>query len=147
MDIVPWRPFGEMNTLRREMDTLWNRFFRETPFTPTLTTEWLPTVDITETKDKLVIKAELPGLDAKDVDIGITNEILTIKGEKKEEEEVKGEHHYCVERYHGTFERQFRLPLDVKTDKVDAVFEKGILTINLPKTEKAKAKEIKIKVH
>ena len=127
---------------------MWNRFFPEAPFFERYTThEWLPTIDLTETKDKLLIKAELPGLDAKDVDLSITGDILTIKGEKKGEEETKDEHHYFVERYCGMFERQIRLPSYIKTDKVDAVFDKGVLTITLPKTEEAKKKEIKIKVH
>jgi len=148
MDIIPWKPFGELNTLRRDLDSMWNRFFPETPFFERYTThEWLPTIDLTETKDKLLIKAELPGLDAKDVDLSITGDILTIKGEKKGEEETKDEHHYFVERYCGTFQRQIRLPAYVKTDKVDAKFDKGILTITLPKTEEAKKKAIKIKIH
>ncbi len=148
MDIIPWKPFGELNTLRRDLDSIWNRFFPEAPFFERYTThEWLPTIDLTETKDKLLIKAELPGLDAKDVDLSITGDILTIRGEKKKEEETKDEHHYFVERYEGTFERQIRLPAYVKTDKVDAKFDKGVLTITLPKTEEAKKKEIKIKVH
>ena len=148
MDIVPWKPFDELTTLRREMDSLWNRFFPEAPFFERYTThEWLPTIDLTETKDKLLIKAELPGLDAKDVDISLTGELLTIKGEKRKEEEKKDEHRYFVERYCGEFERRIKLPALVKTAKIDATFEKGILTINMPKSEEAKKKEIKIKVH
>ena len=148
MNIVPWKPFNELTTLRREMDSLWDRFFPEAPFFERYTThEWLPTIDLTETKDRLQIKAELPGLEAKDVDLTITGDVLTIRGEKKKEEETKDEHHYFVERYCGTFERQVRLPANVKTDKVDAVFDKGVLTVTLPKTEEAKKKEIKIKVH
>ena len=148
MDIIPWKPFGELNTLRRDLDSMWNRFFPEAPFFERYTThEWLPTIDLTETKDKLLIKAELPGLDAKDVDLSITGDLLTIRGEKKKETETKDEHHYFVERYCGTFERQIRLPAYVKTDKVDAKFDKGILTITLPKTEEAKKKAIKIKVY
>ncbi len=88
------------------------------------THEWLPSIDLTETRGKLVFTAELPGLEA------------------KEEQEGKGEHHFFVERYDGTFERRIKLPTLVKTDKIDAKFDKGILIIILPKT-----KEIKIKVH
>ncbi len=148
MDIVPWKPFNELSTMRREMDSLWSRFFPEAPFFERYTThEWLPTIDLTETKDKLLIKADLPGLEAKDVDLSITGDLLTIRGEKKKEAETKDEHFFCVERYEGTFQRQIRLPAHVKTDKIDAKFDKGILTITLPKTEEAKKKEIKIKVH
>ena len=145
MAIVPWKPLDEMTTLRREMDTLWDQFFPEKPFREEyLTRGWLPSIDLTETKDKLVVKAELPGLEAKDVELTLTEDILTIQGEKKEE---KDEHYFFVERYAGTFERRIKLPTLVKTDKIDAIFDKGILTINLPKSEEAKTKEIKIKVH
>mgnify|MGYP003572300052 FL=1 len=148
MNIIPWKPFDELTTLRREMDSLWDRFLPGTPFHERLGThEWLPTIDLKETKDKLVVKAELPGLEAKDVELTITEDILTIRGEKKEEKEEKDEHRYFVERYHGAFERKIKLPTLVKTDKIDATFDKGILTINLPKSEEAKKKEIKIKVH
>ena len=148
MNIVPWKPFGELSTFRKEMDSRWNRFFTETPFQERyLAHEWLPSVDLTETKDKLVVRAELPGLDAQDVDIILTDDILTIRGEKKEEKEEKDEHRYFVERYHGAFERKIKLPTLVKTDKIDATFDKGILTVNLPKSEEAKKKEIRIQVH
>ena len=148
MSIVPWKPVDELSTLRREMDSLWDRFFPEKhTHERFLTHEWLPSVDLTETKDKFVIKAELPGLEAKDVDLSIADDVLTIKGEKREETETKEEHHFFVERHWGTFERQIRLPALVKTEKIDATFDKGVLTINLPKTEEAKKKEVKIKVH
>lgn len=128
------------------MDNLWNRFFGETSLPGFVSQEWLPSVDISETKDKLLIKAELPGMDAKDVSVTVSGDILTIKGEKKREEEKKDEHYYCSERYCGSFQRSFRLPVNIKTDKVDATFEKGILHVALPKTEEAKKKEIEIKV-
>ena len=148
MNIVPWKPFGELTTLRREIDDLWDRFFPEIPFEGRYVThEWLPSIDMTETKDRLVVKAELPGLDAKDVEITLNEDVLTIRGEKKEEKEEKGEHRFFVERYWGEFERRIKLPTPVKSEKIDATFKKGILTINLPKSEEAREKEIKIKVH
>ena len=148
MSIVPWKPIDELTTLRQEVDNLWNRFFPENPFHERyVTNEWMPSVDLTETKDKLVVKAELPGLEAKDVELSITEDILSIRGEKKEEKEEKNEHHFFVERYCGTFERKIKLPTLVKTDKIDATFDKGILTINLPKSEEARKKVIKIKIH
>ena len=148
MSIVPWKPVDELTTLRREMDSLWDRFFPEKHLGERfLGHEWLPSIDLTETKDKYVVKAELPGLEAKDVDISITDDVLTIRGEKKEETETKDERHFFVERHWGTFERQIKLPALVKTDKIDASFEKGVLTVSLPKTEETKKKEVKIKVH
>ena len=90
MELVPWRPFGgELSSLRREMDDLWRRFFGETPLARRVTEEWWPTVDMSETKDSFIVKAELPGLDAKDVEVSISGDVLTIKGERKKEEEEK----------------------------------------------------------
>jgi HSP20 family protein len=128
------------------MDRLWNRVFGETPLARTFTEEWSPRVDLTETKDSFVVNAELPGLDAKDVDVSISGNIITIKGEKKKEEEEKNDHNHYVERYYGSFQRSFQLPANVQTDKIDATFDKGVLKVTLPKTEEAKKKEIEIKV-
>lgn len=146
MELVPWRPFGEPSSFRGEMDRLWDKFFGERPFVRAFTEEWAPSVDISETEDKLLIKAELPGLEAKDVNVSISGDLLTIKGEKKKEEEEKDEHHHCVERYSGSFQRSFRLPVNVQADKVEAAFDKGVLQVTLPKVEEAKKKEIDVKV-
>jgi len=146
MELVPWRTFGELGSIRREMDRFWNRALGETPFARTFAEEWTPRVDLSETKDNFVVKAELPGLDAKDVNVSISGNVVTIKGEKKKEEEKKDEHHHYVERYYGSFQRSFQLPLNVKSDKIEATFDKGVLKVTLPKTEEAKKKEIEIKV-
>lgn len=146
MELMPWRPYGELGSALSEIDRLWNRLFRQTPSMGTFTEEWSPSVDISETKDKLVIKAEMPGLDATDVNVSISGDLLTIKGVKKKEEEEKDEHHHYVERYYGSFQRSFQLPVNVKTDKIEATFDKGILKVALPKTDEAKKKEIEIKV-
>jgi HSP20 family protein len=146
MELVPWRPFGEVSSFRGEMDKLWDRFFGQRPLTGTLSEEWIPSVDISETEDKLLIKAELPGLETKDVNVSISGDLLTIKGEKKKEKEEKDEHHHYMERYSGSFERSFRIPVNVKSDKVEAIFDKGILKVTLPKVEEARKKEIEIKV-
>jgi HSP20 family protein len=147
MQLVPWRPFGgELSSFRREMDSLWNRFFGETPLPRTLEEEWLPNVEISETKDDFIIKAELPGVDEKDVNVSISENILTIKGEKKKEEEVKDEHYYSCERCYGAFQRSFQLPTSVQGEKVEAAFDKGVLRVTLPKVEEAKKKEITIKL-
>jgi len=128
------------------MDRLWNRFLHETPYMEALTEEWLPSVDISETKDSFVVKAELPGMDATDVKVSLSGDILTIRGEKKREAEEKDEQHHCIERYSGSFQRVFQLPTAVKGDKVEAVFDKGVLKVTLPKIEEAKKKEIEVKV-
>lgn len=147
MELVPWRPFGgELSSFRREMDKFWNNFFGGAPSSGTLPEEWVPSVDISETKDNFVIKAELPGLEANDVNVAVSGDLLTVKGEKKKEEEEKDEHHYCAERYYGAFQRVFQLPAGVQADKVDATFKKGVLKVTLPKAEEAKKKEIEIKI-
>ena len=147
MELVPWKSFGgELSPFRREMDRLWNRFLGETPLARMVTEEWLPSVDISETKDKLLIKVELPGLEAKDVNVSISGNLLTIKGEKKKEEEEKDEHHYCTERYYGAFQRSFQLPASVQTDKIEATFDKGVLKVTIPRAEEAKKKEIEVKI-
>ena len=147
MQLVPWRPFGgELSSFRREMDRIWDRFLGETPFAKVLSEEWAPSVDVSETKDNFVLKAELPGLEAKDVNVAISGNLLTIKGEKKKEEEEKDEHHYCAERYYGSFQRVFQLPTSIQADKVEATFDKGVLKVTIPKAEEAKKKEIEVKV-
>jgi HSP20 family protein len=83
MELVPWRPFREVGTLRREMDELWNRFFGETRLPRVFGREWIPSVDISETNENLVAAVELPGLEAKDIDVSISGDLLAIKGEKK----------------------------------------------------------------
>lgn len=107
---------------------------------------WYPSVDISETETDLFVTAELPGLEVKDVNVSISGDLLTIKGEKKKEKEEKDEHHHYVERFSGSFQRSVRLPVDVKSDKVEASFKKGILKITLPKAEEARKKSIEVKV-
>ncbi len=145
MEITPWRPFRELSAFRKEMDDLWNRFFGETPFRQAFSRDWTPSVDVSETKDNVVVKAELPGLETKDIDVSMSGDVLTIKGEKKKAEEKKDEHYHCCERYSGSFQRSFRLPVGVQGDKVRATFKDGVLTITLPKAEQAKKKQIEIK--
>jgi len=145
MEIVPRSSFGELSTLRREMDDLWSRFFGETRLPRIFAREWLPSVDISETKDNVVVKAELPGLEAKDIDVSISGDVLNIRGEKKKEEEKKDEHYHYQERYAGSFRRSLRLPVGVKSDKVEAAFKNGVLNITIPKAEEAKEKQIEIK--
>lgn len=89
------------------MENLWKRFLAETALSKTFNEEWTPTVDISETKNKYIVKAELPGLESKDVNVGLSGDILTIKGEKKKETEEKDENHYYSERYCGSFQRSF----------------------------------------
>ena len=145
-ELTPWRPFTELSSLRREMDRLWENFFGERPLTRIWGRGWAPSLDISETKDNFVVKAEVPGVDAKDIDISLTGDVLTIKGEKKQEKEEKEEDYHLIERGYGSFSRSVRLPAEVESGKIKAAYKDGILSITLPKSEKAKAKEVKIKV-
>lgn len=145
-DLTLWRPFREIERMRREMDRIWDTFFERRPARVEEFGEWLPTLDVSETKDEYVVKAELPGIDPKDIDISLTNDLLTIKGEKKQEKEEKEENYHLIERSYGAFTRSVRLPGQVQSDKISANFKNGVLKVALPKTEEAKKKEIKIKV-
>ncbi len=145
-EISPWRPF-EFDRIRREMDRLWDSFLEGRPMRRAEEgTEWLPSIDVSETKNELVVKAELPGMDSKDIDISMSNGFLTIKGEKKHEKEEKDENYHLIERSYGSFTRSVRLPKEVQSEKIMASFKNGVLRVTLPKSEEAKKKEIKIKV-
>lgn len=146
MALVPWKPLEELGTLRHEMDRLFERFFGEWPTWPKSDGGWAPRIDMAETGDSVTIKAELPGLEAKDVDVSIFGNTLTVRGEKKEEREEKDEHYHLVERAHGTFSRVVRLPAAVDVEKIKASFKNGVLTITLPKTEEARQKAIPVSI-
>lgn len=146
MELTPWKPIKDLLPLRREMDNLFKRFFGESSLAESLGGGWVPSVDVSETEDSYFIKAEVPGLEAKDIDVSIVGDRLTIKGEKKKEEEKSGEQFHSVERFFGSFQRSFTLPATAQSDKTEASFEKGVLTITIPKSEEAKSKTIKVEV-
>ncbi len=136
--------------LRREMDSLFDNFFRGFDLEPSENRmgAFSPKVDVTENDKEIKISAELPGMEEKDIDVSIQKDMLTIKGEKKEEKEDKGKDYYRMERTYGSFSRMIPLPVEVETDKVEAKFKKGVLSITLPKTAKAvsETKKISVKV-
>jgi HSP20 family protein len=145
-EISPWRPF-EFEKMRKEMDRLWDSFLEGRPARRTREgEEWVPSLDFSETKSDLVVKAELPGIDPKDIEISLNEDVLTIKGEKRQEKEEKEEGYHLVERSYGSFTRSVRLPREVQNDKINASYKNGVLKITLPKSEETKKKEIKIKV-
>jgi len=143
-EVTPWKPFRELATIREEMDKMWNRFFGEWPSPEPFRGEWAPSLDVSETKADIVVKAEVPGMDAKDIDISLANDVLTIKGKKEQEKEEKEENYHRIERSYGSFARSIRLPREVQSDRIKASYKNGVLKITLPKSEEAK--EIKIKV-
>jgi len=128
------------------MDRLWDDFFGpgRKALRP-LEMEWAPAVDVSETADQVVIKAEVPGMEAKDIDISLAGDVLTIKGEKKSEREEKKENYHLVERTYGSFSRSLKLPTAVDADKIEASYKQGVLTVSCPKKEEVKPKAIEIK--
>lgn len=143
-EIAPWKPMRELSTLRKEMDRLWEDFFGEKALLPS-EGAWTPAVDVSETKDSIIVKAELPGMDPKDIEVTLSGDMLVIRGEKKEQKEEKGENFHRIETRRGSFSRAIRVPVPVSSDKIDAKYEKGVLKVVLPKKEEVKAKQIEVK--
>ncbi len=150
MTLIKWSPIRDLATeifdLQREINRMFDRFFRGFDEEEIAISTWSPRVDISETDDEYIVRAEVPGVSKDDIKVTIKDNVLTISGEKKQEKESKGENFHRVERVYGTFSRTFTLPGVVKVDKVEAKFKDGVLTIKLPKVEEAKAKEIEVKV-
>jgi len=145
MTMIRWEPFREMMTLRNAMDRLFEEsFVRPSRFWPDVGRGELP-LDMYQTANDVVIKAALPGVKPEEVDISITGDTLTIKGEHKEEQEVKQEDYFYKEHRYGGFSRSVTIPVQVKSDKAEAVFENGVLTLTLPKAEEIKPRQIKVK--
>ena len=146
MAIVRWEPFRDLLTTQDRFNRLFNdtfsRFWGEGG-EPTQT-GWLPAVDVYETDHNVVMKAELPGVDPKNVEIRVEDGTLYLKGERKFEKEVKDDNYHRVERSYGSFARSFGLPSSVDSEKGTAEYKDGVLTLTLPKKEEAKPKTIKI---
>ena len=140
--LMPWTGMGNV---KQEIDRLFDRFVDAKWDDFPAIGAWAPSMDISETKDSLVAKIEVPGMDAKDIQVALQESLLTIKGEKKQEQEEKDERYHRVERSHGAFTRSVRLPVAVDGSKVTATFKNGLLTVTLPKTPAAKGTTIPIK--
>ena len=139
------------SVLQRDMNRIFDDFFTGFNTFPAGRSEgswggFSPTVDIKESEKELTIKAELPGINEKDIDVSLANDVLTIQGEKKEEKEEKDKGYYYAERSFGSFRRVLPLPAGVDTQKAEASFKKGVLTITVPKTEEARSKVKKIAI-
>jgi HSP20 family protein len=131
--------------LRREIERLFDRFLEPGWLQMPVLGAWEPKVDVSETKDAVIVKAEIPGVDQKDIGLSLQEGVLTIKGEREEEKEEKDKRYHRVERSYGAFARTIRLPATVDSGKVSATFKDGVLTVTLPKTAAAKGTAIPIK--
>jgi len=135
-------PFSELRRLQDEMLQLFDTSVGRRPFNGA----FAPAIDVSEDKDNVIVKADLPGLSKDDIEISLQDNVLTLRGEKKEESETKEKNFYRMERVHGVFSRAFELPATVNASKVAATFKDGVLHITLPKSEEAKPKQIKVNV-
>jgi len=149
MAIVRWEPFRDLVSIQDRMNRIFDEAFRvrtggEEDWA--LGGNWAPAVDIYEHEGNIVLKAELPGIDPKDVDVRVENNVLTLRGERKVDSEVKREQYHRVERAYGSFTRSFTLPNVVDTEKIKAEYSDGVLRVTLPQREEAKPKQISISV-
>jgi HSP20 family protein len=143
--LTRWEPFRGANTLQDQVNRLFNDVLERTSEESNLTA-WAPSVDIYETEHELVVKADLPEVDPKDLDIRVENNILTIRGERKFEKNVNQENYLRVERAYGSFARSFTLANTVNAEAIKADYQNGVLTLSIPKKEEAKPKQIKVNV-
>jgi HSP20 family protein len=148
MALVRWDPFRDLVSLKERMDRLFeDTFARSRNIEEGLAPgSWSPPVDIYETDENIILQAELPGIERKDITLEVKDDVLTLKGDRKFEKEVKQENYHRVERSYGSFQRSFTLPSNIKRDKVEAEFKDGILEVILPKVEEAKPRQIKVEV-
>lgn len=141
--VIRWDPFRNLSTLQDQMNRLFESSFRGQGDESALTT-WAPSVDIYETENELVLKADLPEVPEKDIDIHVENNMLTIRGERKFEQKVKQDSYLRVERAYGAFSRSFSLPNTVDTEGIKAEYKSGVLTVIMPKRAESKPKQVKI---
>jgi len=146
MTLVRWRPARNFFNFSDEFDNIVDHFFNPKQMESRIRDGWMPSVDIEENDNAYIVTMELPGLAKNDVKISFRDEVLTISGEKKYEKKEDEKNYHRYERSFGKFERSFRVHSDILVDKIDAGFKDGVLTVNLPKAEIAKPKEIEVKV-
>lgn len=144
-NIMRWEPFRNLSALQEQVNRLFQSNFPSRGDQFALTA-WVPAVDVYETEDELVIKADLPDVSEKDLDVRVENNMLNIHGERKFEQKVKEENYLRTERAYGSFSRSFSLPNSVNTEGVKAEYKDGVLTITLPKRAESKPKQVKIAV-
>ncbi len=140
---MPWDPFREIDSLRGDMERLFDSMLGRYPH-ERVEGLWAPPVDVEETENAILVRAELPGMKKKDIKISLSGDTLCISGERKHKSEEKGRTFHRIEQVYGKFQRSLLLPADVVADKAKASYKNGILELSLPKSEQAKAREIAI---
>jgi len=148
MALIRWEPIAELNTIQNEMNRLFNTFVDQpqTGRSNGTTRRWLPPMDLVETADHYVLRADLPGLSDEDVTIQLEDNVLTISGERRNEHQDQQDGYYRLERAFGSFTRSLTLPDGVDPDSVEAHFDRGVLEIRIPKPEQKKPKTVEIKL-
>jgi HSP20 family protein len=144
--IARLEPVRGLSTLQDQFNRLFNEQFRNQAEESALTT-WAPSVDIYETPNELIVKADLPDVNEKDIDVRVENNLLTIRGERKFDKSVSEESYLRVERTYGAFSRSFSLPNTVNAEKIGAEYKNGVLTVTLPKREESKPRQVKVTVN
>jgi HSP20 family protein len=142
--IVRWEPFRELSSLQTEMNRLFNAAFDGPTGGSSAARRWTPAMDLLETEDEFVLRADLPGLGEADVNIELEDNVLTLSGERKTEHEEKGEGFYRMERAYGAFSRSLTLPKGIDPEAVTAAFDRGVLEVRVPKPEQRKPRRISI---
>ena len=145
MSITRWDPFHHLATFQDQVNRLFDTSFRGRPEDSALTA-WSPAVDIYETENELILKADLPDINEKDIDVRVENNMLMIRGERKFEQKVKEENYLRIERTYGSFSRSFSLPSTVNSEGIKAEYKNGVLTVEVPKRAEAKPKQVKVNV-
>lgn len=145
--ITRWDPFREMSTLQERMNRLFTDQLGAITHDEALTGNFVPPVDVYEDENSIQVRLEVPGIEEKDIDIRLENNVLTVRGERKFEKEEKEENFHRIERRYGSFTRSFTLPATVNSEDVQADYEKGVLNIRLAKRAEAKPKQIKVNVN
>jgi HSP20 family protein len=144
--IVRWEPFRDLVSIQDELNRLFGRTFAgAASMRPSARSTWIPSMDVVETQDRIVATLELPGIGPDEVEVSVEDSTLTVSGTRERADEVKEEQYHRVERRYGAFSRAIALPETADADRVEAHFDKGVLTIEVPKVERAKPKKIEIK--
>ena len=144
MALVRWEPARELDTLQGEVNRLFDTFFGNGRMGEPRARRWMPAMDLVETEDALVLKADLPGLERDDVAIEVKDNVLTVSGERKAEHSEKADGYFRMERAFGSFSRSLALPEGIDAERVAATFDKGVLEVRIPKPEERRPHRVEI---